>query len=163
MCQLQNKPPPLSSALSCSSAPKDCSKARVLWSQIVWDWCWKGQSWAQALHCPANPRSDVREIPAALSKKEAEALAGVVLADLDTSQQEKLSLCQGSAWLHPEHLNKSCLGGNSQWNLIESWNGLRWEGPESSSCSTLCQTEIPFPIPGCPKPYPSWPCTLAGI
>lgn len=68
----------------------------------------------KAVHCPANPRPDVREIPAALSKKEAEALSGVVLADLDTSQQEKLSLCQGSAWLHPEHLNKSCLARNSQ-------------------------------------------------
>lgn len=33
---------------------------------------------------------------------------------LDTSQQEKLSVCQGSAWLHPEHLDKSHLGRNPQ-------------------------------------------------
>lgn len=44
--RLQNKPPPppQSSALCSSSAPKDCSKAGVLWSQIVWGWGWKGQS-----------------------------------------------------------------------------------------------------------------------
>lgn len=37
---------------------------------------------------------------------------------LDTSQQEELSVCQGSAWLHPMHLDKSHLGRNPQFSEL---------------------------------------------